>query len=178
MRGLRVLSDRSFGDLFAPVFGSLNQRQWLTGTDAFAYPGSWIDESEYDEQRDRYLRGPIAEFEALVPRVEQGAVYYGHSSVASLFPKYAELVSEDWSSLFALNREVADPLTWFQAYFEATERALYLEGFCEAVFLNVDGAFWEFYAARPSLLAQCAGDLAQREIRCEGRDLSECSSYL
>jgi len=177
MQGFRLLSEKPFAALFSSLFPQVAGLSWLALCEAFVYPSSWFDESVFDEGTDEYISGPIAEFERIVRhvglRTRHVTTSYGYVSAEDIFPRYANVVSEDWTSIFGVSQRVADAEAWLKGYYASESRHDYLSGFCDIVFLNVDGAFWEVFA-RPTLLRDFALQLAAENVRCEPRSLSQC----
>jgi len=156
MKGIRTYSERRFGELFSPLFDPLRGHSWLTLPSSFHYPSEWIDTSTYDEATHTHTSGPIKDFEAEVTHIGDVTpttrTTFGYSARTDIFPKFADAVSEDWCSIFAVAGPVTDPPRWLEGYYKAKNRAQYLREHAEVVFLNVDGSFWECFTSRDELL--------------------------
>jgi hypothetical protein len=174
MNGIRIRGKLPFRELFSPIFPALRGLSWITLHDAFQLPSAWFDESSFDETSERYTSGPCAEFQQDVSVISDatGDVTYGYSSRSDLFPKYAEAVTEDWNTIFGIRAPIDDPLAWLDRFYDARDRAAYVSG-ADVCFLNIDAAFWEFYARESQLIETLRSHLRGLPVSVEGCTLED-----
>jgi hypothetical protein len=174
MNGIRIRGKKRFRELFSPIFPQLRGLTWITRDQAFQLPAAWIDESSFDEASESFTSGPCAEFEQDVSLLSEGAanvagpVRYGFSSRSDLFPKYADAIAEDWNAIFGFRAPIDDPLAWLKGYYDTGDRAAYVSE-AEVCFLNIDAAFWEFYARDPRLI-----ETLRSHLRGPGVSVDDC----
>ena len=178
MHGFRVHSPASFSELYAGVFPHVSGLTWLGTSESFQLPYAWGEESAYDDETDRHVTGPAAEFERVVQYLRTrtpwgGTIEHGCIATEDIFPRFAEAVSDDWSSIYGVARRVDDPQAWLEAYYASHVRHEYLSAQCEIIFLSVDGAFREIFAHAP-LLSVCEQHLRATGVRYEPCLLSQC----
>src|SRR3712207_2914799 len=174
MNGIRIRGQLPFRKLFSPIFPGLRGLSWITRHGAFQLPAAWFDESSFDETSERFTSGPCAEFEQDVSVISDatGDVRHGYSSRSDLFPKYADAVSEDWNGIFGFRAPIDDPRAWLKGFYDARDRAAYVS-VAEVCFLNIDAAFWEFYAQDPQLIEALRSHLGGLDVSVESCNLED-----
>ncbi len=171
--GICIYGQPTFAQLFAPIFADLSGLFWITGPGSFLLPLSWADQSEYDATADEFTSGLAAELDRAVVEVSEDKKQYGFFSNADLFPKFAEVVSEDWNAIFGLTVPV-DPLAWLKRSYDTQARAAYiLDSPIAVCFLSIDGGCWEFYARDTSLFDKLRQHLGSLEVGVDPCRLSE-----
>jgi hypothetical protein len=171
MDGLEIRPDRSAGRLsrvieiappgprpfetfFGPILPRLAAFHWLY--DEFPFAGWEDDDPEFMRLCDA--------------RCDEG-----YLPPDTLLPKFARYVINDWADLYGFaQRPPEDVRRRLGARRQADYR--WLSGIVDICFFNVDGAYWEIYAADDRILNEVAAHVAQlthataAEKRLEERD--------
>ncbi|HVM60870.1 MAG TPA: hypothetical protein VMV72_08385 [Verrucomicrobiae bacterium] len=122
---------RSFAAFFRPILSQLAAYHWV-----------------YDELPFRGGGGEDESFEHLIETV----CSEGYIPPATLLPKFAHYVIEDWADLYGFQKS-PDVAATRRHLRESPTDYEWLSRTVDICFFNVDGAWWEVYARDEALLA-------------------------
>jgi len=172
-----------FTFFFEPILNELEGYYWITDAEAFIWPEEWDDESEYSEELNEYVTGPLKRISELYKTIKQYELDFKYGE-PDIMPKYAIYIKNDWNSLYAFKVPANDPVAWCESYYSlrsksGNELAEFFKRTLELCLVNIDGAYWVLCTRNSNMIDKVKEHMRSfKEFTLSDIPLKECCSAL